>query len=361
MINVTKTILPQRQQLDKYIDRLFETGWITNNGELVQLLEKRLSDLLGVENLLLVSNGTLALQIMYRALNLKGQVITTPFSFVATTSSLLWEGLKPVFADIDAETFNLSPSCVSEKIGKETSAVLPVHVYGNACDTLVLEEICKRNNIKLIFDAAHAFSVSGKDGSILNSGDASILSFHATKIFHTIEGGAIVFKDKENYEKARLMINFGISGYDKIDSLGINCKMNEFQAAMGLALLDEFEGFQEQRKIIWESYFEGLYGNSKIIIQKRNDSFSNNYAYFPIVLESENVLIKLKEELNKNGINPRRYFYPSLNELPYLDSLSSCPISEEISRKVLCLPLYPGLEISIQNKIVEIVQSVVNN
>lgn len=353
-------MLPQRQQLDKYIDRLFETGWITNNGELVQLLEKRLCDKLGVENLLLVSNGTLALQIMYRALNLKGQVITTPFSFVATTSSLIWEGLEPVFADIDSETFNLSPVSVAKQIGNETAAVLPVHVYGNACDTKALEDICKRNNALLLYDAAHAFNVSGKEGSLLNSGDASILSFHATKIFHTIEGGAIVFKDKENYEKARLMINFGISGYDKIDSLGINCKMNEFQAAMGLALLDEFEGFQEQRKIIWEYYVDSLSGNSKITMQKRNDSFSNNYAYFPIILKSENVLLKLIEELNRTGINPRRYFYPSLNELPYLNSNSNCPVSEEISRKVLCLPLYPGLEINIQNKIVEIVLSIVN-
>lgn len=352
MINVTKTILPNRQQLDRYIDRLYETGWITNNGELLQLLEERLKQRLGVENLLLVSNGTLALQIMYKTLELEGKVITSPFSFVATTSSLMWEGLKPVFADIDPGTFNISPKLVAGLIDKDTSAVLPVHVYGNACETDRLENICKEKNIKLIYDAAHAFDVKSDSGNILNCGDASILSFHATKIFHTIEGGAIIFRKKEHIERARLLINFGISGYDKVDALGINCKMNEFQAAMGLALLEEFDDFQALRKNIWIHYYQEFSDKTGILLQERNKNFSNNYAYFPIVLESEKVLLKIKDTLNKEDIYPRRYFYPSLNELKYLDEIASCPVSEDISRRVLCLPLFPGLDKKIQDKII---------
>lgn len=360
MINVTKTILPSRQKLDQYIDRLYETGWITNHGELLQQLEEKLKERLGVENLLLVSNGTLALQIMYRSLGLKGKVITSPFSFVATTSSLMWEGLQPVFADIDPKTFNISPELVADLIDKETSAVLPVHVYGNACETDELENICKEKNIKLIYDAAHAFDVKSDDGNILNSGDASILSFHATKIFHTIEGGAIIFKKKEHYEKARLLINFGISGYDKVDTLGINCKMNEFQAAMGLALLEQFDDFQAKRKDVWMYYHEKLYDIAGILFPERNQRYTNNYAYFPVVVNSESVLLGIKDELNKEDIYPRRYFYPSLNELNYLDSSSKCPVSEDISRRVLCLPLFPGLDIKVQDKIIETVLSKIN-
>lgn len=352
MINVTKTILPCRKTLDSYIDRLYETGWITNNGELLQLLEKRLSSRLGVENLLLVSNGTLALQIMYKALGLKGKVITSPFSFVATTSSLMWEGLKPVFADIDPHSFNISVTQIESLIDQDTSAVLPVHVYGNACETEVLEDICSRNNLKLIYDAAHAFDVSDQNGSILKSGDASILSFHATKIFHTIEGGAIIFKNKDHYEKARLLINFGISGYDKIDMLGINCKMNEFQAAMGLALLEEFDNFQALRKEIWIHYFLEFSDRTGISLQVRNENFTNNYAYFPMVFESEKVLLKVIDALNKEDIYPRRYFYPSLNELKYLEENARCPFSEDISRRVLCLPVFPGLDREVQDKII---------
>jgi dTDP-4-amino-4,6-dideoxygalactose transaminase len=249
MINVTKTYLPDKSKYIEYVNRIFKSGWLTNNGQFVQELEKRLADYLGVENLLVVTNGTLALQIAYRILGLKGQVITTPFTFIATVSSLVWEGLNPVFADINSDTFNISPELIEKKISKETSAILPVHVFGNACEVEQIENLAKQHKLKLIFDAAHAFGVRYKDSGILNFGDASILSFHSTKIFHTIEGGAVIFRDKKDYEKARLMINFGIAGYDIVKVLGINAKMNEFQAAMGLCILDDIEELIGKRKL----------------------------------------------------------------------------------------------------------------
>lgn len=250
MILVTKTYLPKKEVYQYYVDKIFDSGWITNNGSLVNELENRLCEFLGVDNLLLVSNGTLALQIAMKSLDLKNEVITTPFSFVATTSSLVWEHLTPVFADINATTYNIDVQKITKKITDNTSAILPVHVFGNICDVETLENICTINKIKLIFDAAHAFDVKNSKQNVLRYGDASILSFHATKIFHTIEGGAIIFKRREDYEKAKLLINFGISGYDKVDTLGINCKMNEFQAAMGLSILSDMPEVLERRRIV---------------------------------------------------------------------------------------------------------------
>jgi len=236
MINVTKTHLPDIDRYKAYIDRIYRSGWITNNGALVQELEEKLKEYLGVRNILLVSNGTLALQICYKALGLTGEAITTPFSFVATTSSLVWEGLSPVFVDISPETLNMDPDRIEEAIRPETSCIVPVHVFGNGCDVEKIGQIAKKHHLKVVYDAAHAFGVKYNGESILNYGDVSILSFHATKFFHTIEGGAIVTGDDELYEKAKHMINFGITGPESIVGLGINGKMNEFQAAMGLCI-----------------------------------------------------------------------------------------------------------------------------
>lgn len=355
MTNVTKTFLPDKATLDNYINRIYSNGWITNNGELLCELERKLSDYLGVNHLLLVSNGTLALQIAYKALGLKGEVITTPFSFVATTSTLMWESLKPVFADIDEDTLNIDIHKIEEKITPQTSAILPVHVFGNACDIVELEQIAARNNLSLIFDAAHAFDVKNDATSILNFGDASILSFHATKIFHTIEGGAIIFKNKEHYEKARLLINFGISGYDKIDSLGINCKMNEFQAAMGLSVLAQMDEIKASRKNVWEKYRQAFSDLPDIKVQKLNPDFNLNHSYFPVIFESENKLLEIRQQLVDAAIFPRRYFYPSLNKLPYLTDYQSCPVSESIAERILCLPMFPGLDESIQDQVIEII------
>lgn len=359
MINVTKTYLPNKELYKSYVDQIFESGWITNNGSFVNRLEQALCDYLGVEHLLLVSNGTLAMQVCFKALGLTGEVITTPFSFVATTSSLNWEKLKPVFADIDDKTFNINPKRVKEKITPETSAVLPVHVFGNACEVSELETICAESGIKLIFDAAHAFDVRDNLTNVLNYGDASTLSFHATKIFHTIEGGAIVFRKKEDYDRARLMINFGISDYDKVDGPGINCKMNEFQAAMGLAMLSEMPTIIQSREMIWEHYYREFIGNESVCLQSANSSFNLNYGYFPVVFNSEEVLLRVKSELNNNGIFPRRYFYPSLNELNYLEEYQPCPLSEDLVKRILCLPIYPGLKPEEQELIISIINKIV--
>ncbi|MDD2283791.1 MAG: DegT/DnrJ/EryC1/StrS family aminotransferase [Paludibacter sp.] len=355
MINVTKTYLPDKRKYQAYVDKIFDSGWITNNGSLVNELERELCRFLNVKHLVLVSNGTLALQVAYKVLGLKNEVITTPFSFVATTSSLLWEHLTPVFADINPDSFNIDVQQVVQKINSTTSAILPVHVFGNACEVEELEKICTAHNIKLIFDAAHAFDVKNEKRNILSYGDASILSFHATKIFHTIEGGAIIFKRKEDYDRAKLLINFGISGYDKVDTVGINCKMNEFQAAMGLAVLSEMKEIADKRKEVWMRYYNRLQSQSKIKLQSINPDFCMNYAYFPVVFQQEEITLNIQRELNKMEIYPRRYFYPSLNKLDYLHGYQPCPVSENLVTRILCLPLFGDLEASVQDQIIEVI------
>ncbi|MDP3300691.1 MAG: DegT/DnrJ/EryC1/StrS family aminotransferase [Sulfuricurvum sp.] len=355
MINVTKPYLPNREKYKSYIDSIYQANWLTNNGPLVQELEKRLEDYLGVKNILLVSNGTLALQIAYKLLDLKGEVITTPFSFVATTSSLMWENLVPVFVDIDPDTFNLDPSQIEEYITRETSAILPVHVFGNSCEVEKIASIASRNGLKVIYDAAHAFGVKYKDKSVLDYGDISTVSFHATKLFHTIEGGALIIKDDALFAKAKRLINFG---YEKgeIVELGINSKMNEFSAAMGLAVLDDMEEILRKRKEIWEKYHEALEG--KVGFQKMNGNSTNNYHYFPIVLKDESEVLRLQQALNKQQIYPRRYFHPSLDTLEYLQPQAPMDISRDLSERILCLPIYPDLGINEVEMIISVVQAI---
>ncbi len=352
MINVTKSYLPPRENLDRYIDRIYASGWMTNNGALVNELENRLKSMLGVDFLLPVANGTLALQVAFRVLGLKGSVVTTPFSFVATTSSLVWEHLQPIFADIDPETFNLDPAAALKAIRPDTSAFLPVHVFGNACEVAAFADLAEERGLRVVYDAAHAFGVFAGEESVLNYGDASILSFHATKIFHTIEGGAVIFRKEEDYHKARLMINFGISGYDRVDQLGINCKMNEFQAAMGLAVLDEFESLHQLRRLLWERYRLAFNGLQNIRLQKTGPLFENNFSYFPVVFESEEKMMEIRNRLNAADIFPRRYFYPSLNNLCYIGESQSCPVSESLASRILCLPLYAELDPADQQRII---------
>lgn len=356
MINVTKTYLPALEKYQEYVRRIFESGWLTNNGEFARTLEGRLAEYLDVPYVVLVSNGTLALQIAYRLLDIKGQAITTPFSFVATSSSLVWEGISPVFADIESDSFNISPANVTKVITPSTSAIVAVHVFGNPCDHESLNKISIDHAIPIIYDAAHAFGVQYEGRSIAGLGDISTFSFHATKIFHTIEGGAIIVKDKATYDRAKLLINFGIPGYDQITELGINCKMNEFQAAMGLCILDEIDTIIAGRKIIYERYTDSLSGSKSLAFQHFNPKATNNYAYAPIVFSSENNLLKVKEELYKFDINPRRYFYPSLEKLNYVKP-QVMPMADSISRRILCLPLFADLEWSVQKRIIEVVKA----
>jgi dTDP-4-amino-4,6-dideoxygalactose transaminase len=340
MIPVTKPYLPERTRLDAYIDRIYESCWLTNNGQLVKELTERLKEYLGVEHLLLVSNGTLALQVAYRALGITGTALTTPFTFVATTSTLAWEGITPRFVDIDPETFCMDPDLIEQSITEDTSAIVPVHVFGNACEVERIGAIAKKHGLKVVYDAAHAFGVRYKNESILNYGDAATLSFHATKLFHTIEGGAIVFKEKEALERAKLLINFGITGPETIEGIGINAKMNEFQAAMGLAVLDSIDHILEKRSEVWHYYRERLQHNFQL--QKLNPHATNNFGYFPVLFENEEELLQTKEKLNENGINPRRYFFPSLDCVNYVEG-QIMQTSRNVSSRILCLPVFAEL------------------
>ncbi|MBE0421182.1 DegT/DnrJ/EryC1/StrS family aminotransferase [Pseudoalteromonas nigrifaciens] len=247
MIPVTKSYLPNKKKYKTYIDRIYDSGWLTNNGSLLKELEQRLKEYLGVKHIILVANGSLALQLAYKSLELKGEVITTPFSFAATTSTLVWEGLKPIFADIDPNSFNIDTNLIEKNITPETSAIVPVHVFGNPCNVEKIQEIAQKHNLKVIYDAAHAFGTEYKGQSVLNYGDISTLSFHATKLFHTIEGGAVITNDDELAQKIRLLMNFGIVSPVKVNSLGTNAKMNEFEAAMGLCVLDEIDLVKSER------------------------------------------------------------------------------------------------------------------
>lgn len=350
MINVTKTYLPDKQKYLSYVDKIYKSGWVTNNGPLVKELEQRLAQYLGVKNIVLVANGTIALEIAYRLLKLKGEVITTPFSFVATTSSLVSNGLTPIFADIDPASFNLAPENIESVITEQSSAIVPVHVFGDVCEVEKIEHIANQHGLKVIYDAAHAFGIKYKGVSVLNYGDVSTLSFHATKLFHTIEGGALIINDDTFVEDARYLINFGIDGPDSVKALGTNAKMNEFEAAMGLCILDDMEMILEQRKEVHTIYHDSLKGI--VHFQAINLDSTQNYSYFPVVFETEEQTLQVQKALNDNGIYPRRYFYPSLDALNYLSTNQRMTVSRDISSRVLCLPIYPGLTRIQQTKII---------
>ncbi|HQS71852.1 MAG TPA: DegT/DnrJ/EryC1/StrS family aminotransferase [Sulfurovum sp.] len=354
MINVTKTYLPDKDKYKKYIDEIYANGWVTNNGPLVQLLEKRLAEYLGVKNIVLVSNGTVAMEIAYRTLGLSGFVVTTPFSFVATTSSLVTNGLLPIFADIDPNTFNIDPAKIESAITPNTSAILGVHVFGNACEVEAISTIAKKHDLKVIYDAAHTFGVQHKEQSVLNYGDISTLSFHATKLFHTIEGGALIINDDALVQKARYLINFGIKNAEEIPELGTNAKMNEFEAAMGLCVLDDIEKIKTNRKAICEKYQKALNGFVKF--QKHNEYATQNYSYFPILFENEGQLLKVQKALGEKDIFPRRYFYPSLDTLSYIEPKQHMPHSRDISTRIMCLPVFAELTEEEQNLIIDIIK-----
>ena len=364
MIPVTKPFLPNREKLDEYIDGIYERNWLTNNGPLVQELTGRLEEYLGVENLLLISNGTLALQIAYRALDVsdggpkhKPEAITTPFTFIATASSLAWDGVHPVFADIDPQTWCLDPQNIESLITHKTRAIVPVHVFGNACDVRGMESIAQKHGLKVIYDACHAFGVKIDGQSLLTYGDAATLSFHATKLFHTVEGGAIIFRRKEDHARASQLINFGISGPDTIGELGINAKMNEFQAAMGLCVLDEMSENIKARERVWGGYRRSL--EPLLQLQRLADDLDYNYAYFPVVFESERQAKEVLRKLSCEGVSARRYFYPSLDSLPFFKSGNSMLFSETISKRIICLPMFGSLGFQDQKRVIDIVKGVV--
>jgi len=357
MINVTKSYLPPIEEYQKQLSKIWNNSWLTNQGPLVQELEHKLTEHLGVENLLFVSNGTIAIQLAIKALDLKGEIITTPFSYVATTTSIIWENCTPVFADIDKKTFCIDPYEIEKLITPHTSGIIATHVYGHACDVFKIEEIARKHNLKIIYDGAHAFGVTINDNSIFNYGDVSTISFHATKLFHTVEGGAIVTKDKKLAEKLYLYRSFGHIA-DDYYSVGINGKNSEFHAAMGLCNLPRVNEIIENRKKSVMLY-KSLLVNSKITFPEKHAAQNYNYSYFPVVFDSEETLLAVRKTLLENEINTRRYFYPSLNNLPYLSVKFKCPVSESISKRVLCLPLYFDLAPNDVERICKIVNSIV--
>jgi dTDP-4-amino-4,6-dideoxygalactose transaminase len=335
-IFITKPYLPKIETYIKYIKTIWESNQLTNDGSLVRELEKKLANYLGVKHLFFVTNGTLAIQLAIKSLELKGEIITTPFSYVATTSAVLWENCTPRFVDIEKNHFCIDPEKIEKAINKRTSAILAVHVYGYPCEIEKIEKIAKKHNLKVIYDAAHAFGTKINGDSVLKFGDISTLSFHATKLFHTGEGGAIITENDEIAKKIELLRSFGHVD-DEYIMLGINARNSEFHAALGLANFENLPSILKKRNEVARLYDKKL-NSSKIHLPKQEKNTDWNFSYYPVIFKSENELLKTQKVLNQNNIFPRRYFFPSLNTLPFLKNQDSCPISESIARKILCLP-----------------------
>lgn len=351
-INVTKTFMPPIEEYQAYIKQLWENGQITNQGPLLLEFEQKAKQYLGVNSFQFVENGTIALQIALRALDItEGEIITTPFSYVATVSSILWERCQPVFVDIEPDSLTIDPDKIEAAITKNTKAIMPVHVFGNPCDVEKIDVIAKKHQLKVIYDAAHAFGVRYKGKSLLDYGDISTCSFHATKLFHTIEGGAVIAKSVDVNEKLELIKRFGHNGDDH-HVLGINAKANEFQAAMGLCNLKYVNQNINKRKIVFDEYDKHL--KNRLTRPTIRDNVEYNYAYYPVLASSEKELLTWVARLQEENIFARRYFHPSLNTLSYLPTKQHCPISEDIAKRILCLPLHADLSEDTVRKISEV-------
>ena len=350
-ILVTRPSLPPLNEFIEYLETIWEEKWITNNGTFHQLFEKQLAEYLGVEYISVFSNGTLALITALRALNITGEVITTPFSFVATTHSLWWNGITPVFADIEPDYMNIDPKKIEEAITPQTTAIMGVHVYGNPCDVEAIQKIADKYHLKVIYDAAHAFGVKKNGESILNFGDLSVLSFHATKTFNTIEGGAIVCHSAEMKHHLDNLKNFGFQNEITVEEPGINAKMNELQAAYGILQLKYVDGYITQRKRVTESYRIKLEGTPGIRFLYDMEAVTHAYSYFPICIIPETYGMQrdeLYELMKTQGVKTRRYFFPLISHFnPYSNYPSAAkellPLAEEVSEQILCLPIYPEL------------------
>lgn len=355
MINVTKTFLPPQKEYNEILKRAWDIDWITNRGMLVKELEQKLKSYLKVANVLATTNGTLPLQIAIKALELKGEIITTPFSYVATTSSIIWEGCSPVFIDIDPEYLTIDETKIEAAITSKTTAILATHVFGNPCAVEEIDCIAKKHNLKVIYDAAHAFGVIYNGKSIFEYGDVSTCSFHATKLFHTGEGGALFTNDAALMEKLFYHHNFGHEGKENFQGLGINAKMSELQAAMGLAVFPYLEEIINERKKVVETYINKI---ENLQFLKIRPGTSWNFSYFPIIFKDENQLLEALKILEKEGIYPRRYFYPSLDTLPYVVKSDKISISSDISKRILCLPLFHDLPNADLKNIINIINNI---
>lgn len=360
MIPVTKPFLPSIIEYQKYLAGIWQRQWLTNMGPLASDLEIKLKEHLGLNHLLFVTNGTIALQMAIKALDLKGEIITTPFSFVATTSSIVWENCTPIFVDVDRDSLNIDATKIEASITENTTAILATHVYGNPCDVITIEKIAKKHSLKVIYDGAHAFGVKINGKSIFEYGDISTCSLHATKLYHSGEGGLVITKDREILKKLAYIRNFGFDGPEAFAELGINGKNSEFHAAMGLANYPHIDVIHEKRKKLTDLYNEKLKGlKAKQPIWYKEATL--NYAYYPLVFENEELMLKCMEYLKLHEVFTRRYFYPSLaNTLPYLEK-RSFEVTDDIAKKVLCLPLYFDLSLEEADLICRLLLRTQNN
>ena len=361
-IYVTQPYLPPLKEFLPYLEKIWENKILTNGGPFHQELEAALCEYLGVEHIALFTNGTIALITALQALRISGEVITTPFSFVATSHSLLWNRIKPVFVDIDPNTLNIDALKIEAAITSQTTAIMPVHCYGHPCAVDTIQKIADKYNLRVIYDAAHAFGVKCHCGSLLNHGDLSVLSFHATKVFNTFEGGAIVCPDEKTKLRIDQLKNFGYAGELSVEAPGINGKMSELNAALGLLQLKYIDGAIERRKLIDLAYREKL-KNIKGI-QCLNDVGEKiaNYAYFPILVEKDYPITRdaLNQKLKEIGVNSRRYFYPLISDFPMYCGLPSAhkhnlPVASASAQKVLCLPIYPDLDLLVVDEITQFI------
>lgn len=353
-IYVTQPTLAPLSEVTDLLEGVWQSGIMTHNGPLVQRFEKEVGEYLHVKNVVSCVNGTLALQMAIRALALKGEIITTPFTFIATSNAILWEGCTPVFVDIDPETFNLDPKKIEEKITCHTVGIMPVHVFGNTCDIVSIDEIARKHNLKVIYDAAHSVGVNYNGRSVFDYGDISTTSFHATKMLNTAEGGAVFSTDTEIDAKLRRIRFFGFENHADVIEDGTNAKMTEVHAAVGLANLRYLSRALEDRREKYSYYKQRLSSIESLSFQKINNG-SCNYSYFPVVFKDEADCLKVMNALNANNIFPRRYFYPSINTFTRLFPYVNMPVSENIASRILCLPLYYKLTVDEIDDIIDIV------
>lgn len=353
-VYVTKAFMPPFEEYMALMRDVWDRGYVTNNGPLLQAFEKELTDRFGLPNSLFMVNGTIALHMAIRALELKGEVLTTAFSHPVTTTSLMWEGCTPVFVDVDPRTFCIDPARIEERITPRTSAIMATHVYGLPCDLAAIQAIADRHGLKVIYDGAHAFGTRVGGKSVLAYGDISTTSYHATKIFHTVEGGSLHTNDPELYKRLRLLRTMGQVNED-FHIPGLNAKNSEMHAAMGMANVPYYDEIMAQRKHQWSRY-HGLLNGTSIGLATVPEGTEYNHSYFPAVFGSEVELLRVRDLLNAINVFPRRYFRPSSTTLPFIEQRGACPIAEGLADRVLCLPLYHGLEDATIDRIAEVIR-----
>lgn len=355
MIPVTKTFLPPQEEYNSFVKRAWDKAWLTNRGELTIELEDKLKSYLDVAHLIITNNGTIPIQIALKLFGKGGEIITTPFSYVATSAAIVWENCTPVFVDIDSEYLTIDETKIENAITQKTTAILATHVFGNPCHIEAIESIAKKHNLQVIYDAAHCFGVKYNNKSVFNFGDVSTCSFHATKLFHTGEGGAMFCNTDEVYHQLFYSHNFGHNGPLEFHGLGINAKISELQSAMGLAVFPYMDHIISERKKAVDFYNETLnFKKAKTLKIRENTEW--NYSYYPVIFNSETILLKVQQALLEENILPRRYFYPSLNTIDYVKG-GHMPISESIASRIMCLPLYVGIPEESLKKIVQIINT----